>query len=123
MSDEQLRTLAVALATQVNATENATGEVADVYRTSTGATPDQPPTEVVPTPDLRVIGYRSFATNLVPGYPGPGSILGYAAFVSDPPASVTATVASGVASVLPGARQLRARELSRPAIPIHAECP
>lgn len=30
MSDEQLRTLAVALATQVNATENATGEVADV---------------------------------------------------------------------------------------------
>ncbi len=30
MSDEQLRTLAIALATQVNATENATGEVADV---------------------------------------------------------------------------------------------
>jgi len=30
MSDEQLRTLAIALATEVNATENATGEVADV---------------------------------------------------------------------------------------------
>lgn len=30
MSDEQLRALAVALATQVNAAENATGEVADV---------------------------------------------------------------------------------------------
>lgn len=30
MSDDQLRTLAIALAAQVNATENATGEVADV---------------------------------------------------------------------------------------------